>query len=85
MITDFGNFKGSAKYEELATILPYSKSIHAKAHFDADGIPDEEEFRKCLELLPQANYDGPISLIYDGPGDMWEGIDRVRKIVEDYL
>ena len=85
MIADFGNFGGSTKYEELAMILPYSESVHAKPNFDSDGVPDEDEFRKCLDLLADANYNGPITLVYDGPGDMWEGIDRVRKIAETYL
>ncbi|MCJ7843550.1 hypothetical protein MUB24_22275 [Lederbergia sp. NSJ-179] len=85
LITDFGNMGGAEKYDELAKIIPYSDSIHAKPYYDAEGIPDEEEFRRCLNLLKQANYDGPIVIIYDGPGDMWEGIDRVRKIGKDYL
>lgn len=85
IITDFGNFKGAEKYEELEKILPYSDSIHAKANFDSDGIPDVEEFQKCLDLLPKINYNGPITLIYDGPFNMWKGIERVRKIVEPYL
>lgn len=85
LITDFGNFGGDTKYEDLKKIIPYSDSVHAKANFNADGIPDEEEFRKCLDLLPKVNYSGPITLIYDAPGDMWAGIDRVRKVVEPYL
>lgn len=85
LITDFGNFSGDTKYEDLEKILPYSDSVHAKADFDDHGTPDEEEFKKCLDLLPIVNYDGPITLIYDGPGDMWAGIDRVRKIVDSYL
>lgn len=85
MITDFGNFKGESKYEELATILPYSESVHAKANFDSKGLPDTKEFQKCLALLAQSKYSGSITLIYDGPGDMWEGIERVREIVVPYL
>lgn len=85
LITDFGNFSGQTKYEDIAKILPYSDSIHAKAMFDADGKPNAEEFETCLNLLLKANYDGPITLIYDGPGDMWAGIERVKKIVEPYL
>lgn len=85
LITDFGNMSGDEKYNELANIIPYSESIHAKPHYNAEGIPDEEEFRRCLDLLKQANYNGPIVLIYDGPGDMWEGIERAKVIVEDYL
>lgn len=85
LITDFGNMNGAVKYNELAAIIPYSDSIHAKPQYDPDGIPDKEEFRRCLDLLKQANYNGPIVIIYDGPGDMWEGIERVKKIVEAYL
>ncbi|GIN72139.1 xylose isomerase [Bacillus sp. J14TS2] len=85
LITDFGNMSGAEKYNELARIIPYSDSIHAKPQYDKDGIPDQDEFRRCLDLLKQAHYDGPIVIIYDGPGDMWEGIERTKKIVEDYL
>lgn len=85
LITDFGNFSGVTKYDDLEKILPYSDSIHAKAQFDDRGIPNGQEFRKCLDLLSKVKYNGPITLIYDGPGDMWAGINRVRKIVESYL
>ncbi|MBS4216950.1 sugar phosphate isomerase/epimerase [Bacillus sp. FJAT-49711] len=85
LIADFGNFKGENKYEEIEKILPFSQSVHAKPDMDSDGIPDEEEFRRCLDQLVAANYNGPINLIYDGPGDMWEGIERVRKVVDSYL
>lgn len=85
LTADFGNFTGEEKYEELAAILPFSTSVHAKPHYDSEGIPDEAELRRCLDLLAPANYNGPINIIYDGPGDMWEGIQRVQKIVENYL
>jgi len=85
LIADFGNFKGKTKYEEIAKILPYSQSVHAKPDMDSEGIPDEEEFRKCLDLLTAAKYNGPINIIYDGPGDMWEGIERVKRIIEFYV
>lgn len=85
MITDFGNFKGSAKYDEIALTLPYSVSVHAKAHYDDAGMPDEPEFRNCLEQLKTSGYNGAVVLIYDGPGDMWEGLERIRRIVEPYL
>ncbi|MBS4194881.1 sugar phosphate isomerase/epimerase family protein [Lederbergia citri] len=85
LIADFGNFKGETKYDEIKKILPYSQSVHAKPEMDAEGIPDENEFHKCLDPLVATNYNGPINIIYDGPGNMWEGIERVRKIVESYL
>lgn len=85
IVTDFGNFTGADKYEQLAAILPYSDSVHAKAHYDEQGLPDADEYRQCLDLLPAAGFDGAVALIYDGPGDMWEGLDRIQAIVEPYL
>lgn len=81
MITDFGNFKGSLKYAEIAETVPYSVSIHAKASYDQNGYPDEDEFRRCLTAVKDQGYDGAYVLIYDGPGDMWEGLDRIKRIV----
>jgi sugar phosphate isomerase/epimerase len=85
MITDFGNFKSAAKYEELASIVPRSVSVHAKAHYDSNGFPDEAEFVRCLDVARAHHFDGAMVLIYDGPGDMWAGLNRIRKIVEPYL
>lgn len=85
LITDFGNFGGERKYEELAMTLPASSGVHAKADCDADGIPDRAEFQRCLDVVRESGFDGSIVIIYDGPGDMWDGIDRVRRLVEPLL
>jgi len=83
--SDFGNFKGPDKYESLVRTVPVSESIHAKAVTDAAGVPDGEEFVRCMEIVKRAGYEGPITLVYDGPGDMWEGIERVRALAAPYL
>jgi sugar phosphate isomerase/epimerase len=85
MITDFGNFRGPAKYEELAMIAPLSVSVHAKAVYDDSGYPDEGEFLKCLDAVKSVGFDGAYVLIYDGPGDMWEGLERIKRIVTPYI
>jgi len=84
-ITDFGNFGAPAKYEEFQAILPSSVSVHAKAHYDAEGMPDEAEFRLCLDAMRASGFDGAVVLIYDGPGAMWDGLERIRHIVKDYM
>lgn len=84
-ITDFGNFKGQLKYEEIALTTPLSVSVHVKPQYDADGIPDQAELRLCLDTVASAGFDGAYVLIYDGPGDMWEGMERVKRIVSSYL
>lgn len=85
LTSDFGNFKGPKKYDELASTIPCSESIHAKAQTDASGNPDEAEFKRCMDIVGQAGYEGPITIVYDGPNDMWEGIERVQALVTPYL
>ncbi|MWV42948.1 TIM barrel protein [Paenibacillus sp. HJL G12] len=85
LTTDFGNFAGAGKLEELGATIPRSESIHAKAITDEKGNLDEEEFRGCMALVRSSGYEGPITLVYDGPGDMWEGVHRVKALVEPYL
>ncbi|MEK8129989.1 TIM barrel protein [Paenibacillus filicis] len=85
LITDFGNFQGAAKYEEIGMTTPYSVSIHVKPKYDEQGIPDEQELQLCLRAVAESGYRGAYVLIYDGPGDMWEGLERVRRLVEPYL
>jgi len=80
-ITDFGNYEGDAKYDEIAMTAPLSMSAHVKPEYDADGVPDEAELLRCLVALREAGYDGAYVLIYDGPGDMWDGLERVKQIV----
>lgn len=80
-ITDFGNFRGALKYEEIAQTTPFSVSVHVKPQYDANGYPDEAELRQCLDSVSSAGFNGAYVLIYDGPGDMWEGLERVKKLV----
>ncbi|SFB62981.1 Sugar phosphate isomerase/epimerase [Cohnella sp. OV330] len=84
-ITDFGNFSGARKYEELDMILTHSVSVHAKAQYDERGLPDRAEFELCLDRAIGSGFDGAFVLIYDGPGDMWEGLERIKTIVETRL
>ncbi|GAA3399606.1 sugar phosphate isomerase/epimerase family protein [Paenibacillus hodogayensis] len=85
IIADFGNFKEPHKSDFLSMILPFSVSVHAKAQYDADGNLDRTELERCLRLVQEAGYEGPIVMIYDGPGDMWEGIERVREVVQPFI
>lgn len=86
LIADFGNFKGpQKKYEELQKIVPRSESIHAKALTDMQGLPDREEFLECMEIVKQSGFEGPITIVYDGPHDMWEGIERVKELATPFL
>ncbi|MFC4598465.1 sugar phosphate isomerase/epimerase family protein [Cohnella hongkongensis] len=85
MITDFGNYQGEAKYDEIAMTVPRSLSVHVKPAYDEYGAPDEAELVRCLEAVRKPGYDGAYVLIYDGPGEMWEGLERVKRIVLPYI
>ncbi len=69
---DFGNYKGADKLAFLKEIIPKSSSIHAKAITNPDGSLDESELSRCLDIMEEVNYEGAITLVYDGPGDMWK-------------
>ncbi len=82
---DFGNWTGATKYEDLAAIAAYADSCHAKCRFD-DAGPDRDDFRRCLEIVDRAGFNGPYTLIYDGPSDdEWGNIATERAMVEPYL
>jgi hypothetical protein len=85
MLSDFGNFSGTSKYAELTKIVPHSEVIHAKAMTDDDGLPNDQEFQQCMAIVKQSGYEGPVVLVYDGPHDMWDGIDRIKNLVLPYL
>lgn len=83
---DFGNWGGPTKYEDLAAIFPKAESCHAKCAFTAPGAPDAADYSRCLDLARAAHFDGPYTLIYDGPGDdEWAGLRQEFEIVAPYL
>lgn len=86
LCVDFGNWRGPGKYDDLAALMPYAESFHAKCHFDEDGRMDREDYVRCLELARAATHAGPYTLIYDGPdADEWAGLDAERAVVTPYL
>jgi sugar phosphate isomerase/epimerase len=83
---DFGNWRGPTKYDDLASIVKYAETCHAKCAFKPDYEPDAEDFRRCLELSRSGGFTGPFTLIYDGPGDdEWKGLAIERDLVLPYL
>ncbi|GGF95048.1 sugar phosphate isomerase/epimerase family protein [Paenibacillus abyssi] len=81
---DFGNFKQD-KYNQLARVLPYADTVHAKAEVDSQGMINTEDFRRCLELCKEAGLEGPYSLTYLGSGDPWEKLSEMRSMMDGVL
>ena len=85
LLADFGNWKGPGKYDDLAAILPGAEDTHAKASFSASDGMDGDDFGRCVAAAVAARYDGPYTLIYDGPGDdEWAGIETERRFIHDF-
>lgn len=83
LMIDLGNWKGETKYDELARIAPLAESCHAKCHFTGTE-PDLEDFVACLEILKNADFSGPMALIYDGESDdEWDNLDREFAMVQE--
>lgn len=81
---DFGNWSGPGKYEELEAIAPDAVTVHAKCAFLAEGQPDAADFRKCLEILRDSDFEGTIALIYDGASpDEWGHLEIERNLVRE--
>ncbi|MCB0109836.1 MAG: TIM barrel protein, partial [Caldilineaceae bacterium] len=94
LLADLGNWSGPTKYDDLAQILPRAESCHAKAHFDATAsgnnaiatAMDRVDYTRCLENCRSADFQGPYSLIYDGPNaDEWAGLRAEMAVVAAYL
>jgi hypothetical protein len=85
LCADFGNFSGPTKYDDLAAILPFATSAHAKAHYGEPGKMEREDFIRCMDLSRDAKFGGPYSLIFDGAGDEWQSIGEIKEAVVAYL
>jgi len=85
LCVDFGNFRGDGKYAELAAILPYATSVHAKANYPEVGQMERIDFDNCLELAKEAKFSGPYSLIFDSSGSEWESLAEIQSVVENYI
>ncbi|MDA1193331.1 MAG: TIM barrel protein [Candidatus Poribacteria bacterium] len=78
---DYGNYKGDTKYDDLAAIMPHATSMHAKADYKEAGRMERADFEKCLDLSRQNAFEGPYSLIFDGPGSEWSSLEEIRDAV----
>lgn len=81
LLGDFGNWSGSTKYQDLASIFPRAELCHAKANF-ADGQLDEADYAGCLSAAEGAGYKGPYTLIFDAehPHE-WTGLAEERDFI----
>ncbi|QGN32928.1 sugar phosphate isomerase/epimerase [Microlunatus sp. Gsoil 973] len=82
LLADLGNWTGPGKYKQLAAIAASAETCHAKCHHTADGDLETEDYRRSVQVLLDAGFDGPFALVYDGPtDDEWASLDAEHAIV----
>jgi sugar phosphate isomerase/epimerase len=87
-LPDFGNFPDQPTREKgLALLFPYARVVcHAKGlEIDSSGNETKFDFPKCLEIAKKAGYKGIYSIEYEGPGDPYEGVQKVLEELLKYL
>ena len=84
LCADFGNFPEESRSEDLAAVLPKANSIHAKADY-VDGEMNREAYIRNVMLAVNARFDGPMSLIYQDDGSVWDHLDEMRDVTLDVL
>jgi sugar phosphate isomerase/epimerase len=79
-LPDFGNFPDEATRQRgLAMLFPFARVLcHAKGlEIDAEGNETKFDFPKCMEIARSAGFKGVYSVEYEGPGDPYEGVQKV--------
>jgi sugar phosphate isomerase/epimerase len=83
-MADTGNWSGSTKYDDLASIFSRADLCHAKAGFAGRLQMDEQDFSNCLAAAQRGKYSGPMTLIFHDEGDEWLGLDAERQFVRQF-
>jgi sugar phosphate isomerase/epimerase len=85
LCVDFGNAaKTGRKFETLSALFPRGTSIHCKAEY-SNGNADVADLQRCFDMAQKANFDGHITIIYDGAGDERENIQSLKAQLETLL
>ena len=64
--------------------MPRGTSLHCKGLFQ-DGQLDVDEFRRCLTIAKEADFEGHIALIYDKYDDEWEKVLALKAETEAFF
>ena len=82
-LADAGNWRGATKYDDLKSIFARAELCHAKCSFGLGLVMDDVDYGRCMKAADEAGYAGPLTLIFDSPGDEWRGLDMERKFILD--
>lgn len=87
-LPDFANFPDEPTRERgLNLLLPYARIVcHAKGlEFDASGDETKFNFPNCMAIAKKVGFKGIYSVEYEGPGDPYEGVQKVLDELLKYM
>ena len=85
LCADFGNFKGRTNTAIWRRSAAGNFRTPPRPTSPQWAQMDREDFVHCLRLASDAGFAGPYSLIFSSRGDEWEGIEKTREVVEEWL
>lgn len=83
-LPDFGNFYEYDRYQGVKDLMPFAKGVSAKANvFDQKGDEVNIDYRKMLQIVKDAGYNGYIGIEYEGSElSETEGIKATKRLLE---
>lgn len=97
-MVDFDNFKYSDtkiwngehtydRYKGVELLMPYAKAVSAKSYsFDTNGKEEKINFARMANIIEASNYEGYISVEYEGDGlTESEGIRATKTLLDKVL
>ena len=83
-LPDFGNFGSYDRYKGTRELMPFAKSVSAKAHeFDKEGNETKTDFYKIMKIVVDAGYHGYVGIEFEG-GKIpeVEGVKLTKALLE---
>lgn len=82
---DFGNWQPDRLYDSCRVLAPFALHVHAKSSaFDTRGEETHIEYGRILSYLKMVDYQGALSIEYEGEEDPVEGIKKTRDLIRRY-
>lgn len=83
---DFGNFPTRIdRYKALLELAPKALHVQAKCwHFDANGEESKIDYRRCMKVLRNMGYSGPVAIEYEGSGNEIDACIKARDLILQY-
>jgi len=81
-LLDFGNAPVRQDPKVFARLAPHAYHVHAKLHsFKPDGEATDSDYGKLLGILKENNYQGAVSVEWEGQGDAVTGVKKTRDLI----